>query len=108
MKSSLSGNPILGVIKSNIIYIILFLVVTFIFIGGLSSAAKAEEREALVVAETSIRRAVVSCYAVEGRYPETYDYLKENYGVRINEDKYAVHYEIFASNIMPQITVVVK
>ena len=57
------------------------------------------------MAQDSIRRAVVSCYAIEGRYPDTYEYLAENYGLTVDEKKYTVHYEIFASNIMPEITV---
>ena len=55
--------------------------------------------------EDSLRRAVVSCYALEGRYPPNVDYLQQQYGLQINEKKYIVHYEIFAENIMPDITV---
>ncbi len=51
-------------------------------------------------------RAVISCYATEGSYPESYEYLQKNYGVSINEDKYAVFYEAFASNMMPDITII--
>ncbi len=31
--------------------------------------------------------AVVSCYAVEGSYPESLNTLQEHYGVRIDESK---------------------
>ena len=34
-----------------------------------------------------------------------YEYLKDHYGVRIDEEKFAVDYRIFASNVMPDITV---
>lgn len=53
-----------------------------------------------------VRRAAVSCYAVEGAYPESYEYLKEHYGAMVDEENYAVFYEVFASNIMPDITVI--
>ena len=33
-------------------------------------------------------------------------YLEENYGVQIDHDKYNVFYDGFASNIMPEITVI--
>ena len=56
-------------------------------------------------AEEAVRRAAVTCYALEGAYPESYDYLRTHYGVRVNEKRYAVHYNIFASNLMPDITV---
>ncbi len=74
--------------------------------AGLRQAAASSEREGLRLAEQSIRRAAVSCYAVEGAYPATYDQLKEWSGIQVDEERYAVFYEIFASNIMPDITVV--
>ena len=60
------------------------------------------------IAEESILRGAVSCYAVEGFYPPDYDYLKEHYGIRVDEDKYDVFYSVFASNMMPDVTVVEK
>jgi len=73
---------------------------------GLRQTAESSGREGLRLAEESIRRAAVSCYAVEGAYPATYDDLKAWSGIRVDEERYAVFYEIFASNIMPDITVV--
>ena len=49
---------------------------------------------------------MVSCYAIEGAYPESFDYLKENYNLYIDEDKYSVQYMVFASNIMPTVTII--
>ena len=46
------------------------------------------------------------CYAIEGRYPPSIEYLEEHYGVMINRKKYNVFYDGFASNVMPDITVV--
>lgn len=53
----------------------------------------------------AIRRASVQCYAIEGRYPPSVEYLEENYGILIDREKYDVFYSGFASNIMPDITV---
>lgn len=58
--------------------------------------------------EDSIRRACISCYSLEGIYPPTLQYLVDNYGLQINDKHYAVFYDIFAENIMPDITVVIK
>ena len=58
--------------------------------------------------EDSIRRACISCYSLEGIYPPTLQYLQDNYGLQINDEHYAVFYDIFAENIMPDITVVMK
>lgn len=75
-------------------------------VWGLRSAGKAERAESARVLEDSIRRAAVSCYAVEGRYPDSLDYLTENYGVYVDETDFVVYYEVFASNIMPDVTVI--
>ena len=53
----------------------------------------------------AVQRAAVTCYAVEGAYPATLDYLKENYGLIFDEENYFVFYDSFASNILPDIRV---
>ncbi|MBQ3378933.1 MAG: hypothetical protein IJG50_03605 [Clostridia bacterium] len=84
----------------------LFVVVALWAMSGVQQAAEASERDGLRQAELAVRRAAVSCYAVEGAYPATYDALKSASGIAVDEEKYIVYYEIFASNIMPEITVV--
>jgi hypothetical protein len=60
----------------------------------------------------SVRQAVMSaavqCYAVEGVYPSTLDYLEKNYGLQINHNNYIVTYEAFASNLPPEVAVLEK
>lgn len=75
-------------------------------VRAVEATAAASGREGLAMAEQAVRRAAVSCYALEGAYPASYEDLKERTGVAVDESRYAVFYEIFASNIMPEITVV--
>ena len=56
--------------------------------------------------EQALRRAAVSCYAAEGTYPPDVAYLQQHYGLQYDEQRYMVHYHRFASNLMPEITVV--
>lgn len=77
----------------------------FTSLNNLSAGQGEEGRQQL---ETSLRRAAVACYAAEGIYPPTLDYLTEHYGVQIESDQYIVFYEIFADNLMPDITVLKK
>ena len=56
--------------------------------------------------EEALHRTAVACYAAEGFYPPNVDYMVQHYGLQYDEDAYRVHYEIFASNLMPEITVV--
>lgn len=60
------------------------------------------ERE---LVRSAVKNAALTCYAVEGAYPEELDYLRENYGLAYNTEVYVVHYDAFASNIMPDIQV---
>lgn len=72
--------------------------------GALGGNAGSESMESV---ERAVRQAAVSCYAAEGRYPDTLSYLEERYGVR-TDPRYAVHYEVFAPNVAPDVTVVTK
>lgn len=55
--------------------------------------------------EEALRRGCAACYATEGAYPSSLDYLTEHYGLQIDEKRYTVHYTAFAENLMPDITV---
>ena len=74
-------------------------------ISNLSKDQALEDKEQL---ETALTRAAVACYAAEGIYPPDLAYLVEHNGVQINEDLYTVKYEVYASNLMPDITVLVN
>ena len=78
------------------------------FITSLASVDRQQGEEGRQQLETALRRAAVACYAAEGVYPPTVEYLQEHYGVQIEEERYIVFYEIFANNLMPDITVLEK
>lgn len=91
--------------KENVVGLAVFAVIALLMLYGLQSAAQNSQSESLRITEDTLRKAVVSCYALEGRYPPDVAYLQEQYGLQLNEEKYIVHYEVFAENIMPEITV---
>ena len=84
------------------------LLVAVWFVVCLGSLSAGQAREGAQQLETALRRAAVACYAAEGIYPPEVAYLTEHYGIQINEDRYAVFYEVFADNLMPEITVIEK
>lgn len=71
-------------------------------VDGLNTGRAEED---LCQLEETLRRGCVACYAAEGAYPTSLDYLKERYGVQIDEERYTVYYSAFAENLMPDITV---
>ena len=83
----------------------LFVAIAVWVVQGVREAAKVSDEEGLHMAKEAIDRAVVSCYSLEGVYPATYEDLKAKSGLAIDEDKYVVFYDIFASNIRPSVTV---
>jgi len=95
----------LGAIKTYGISLIILLAVLIMVLQGLNTAAKASYDEEHRMLESNIWKCVVSCYAIEGFYPESVDYLTENYGLRVDASKFVVHYTIFGSNIMPDIDI---
>lgn len=85
-----------------------FLFAVALFLFGLSRAGAMTGEKSLADLKNAVRRAAVSCYAIEGVYPPDLLYLRENYGLMIDEEKYFVRYDAFASNLMPEIEVYVK
>ncbi len=69
-----------------------------------SSSENMEEQLVL----DAVRRAALTCYAVEGAYPQSLEGLERGYGLAYNKDAYIVSYDAFASNIMPNIQVLRK
>ena len=66
-----------------------------------------QAQEQALLAE-QVRRAAVSCYASEGRYPQDVEYLRDHYGLTYDEERYSVMYDAFASNVMPDISVNIR
>ena len=54
----------------------------------------------------AVRNAALTCYAVEGAYPDSLDYLRSNYGLAYDRSRYQVTYSAFASHLVPEIYVV--
>ncbi len=60
----------------------------------------------------AIRQKVISCdaqcYAVEGFYTQNLGYLEAHYCLTINHEDYIVSYDAFSSNLLPEVTVLVR
>ena len=76
-----------------------------IFSTALSSLESGRDAESQRQLELALRRGCVACYAAEGAYPPDLDYLKERYGVQVDESRYACYYSMIGPNLMPDITV---
>ena len=91
-----------GLVIAAVVFVLL---VVFFLSSLLFTAQRNDARETEMVA-SALQRAIVTCYAVEGKYPPDLSYLYDNYGVRVDESRYAVFYDVIASNVMPSVEVV--
>ena len=66
---------------------------------------KTTSEQELESLKQAVIRSSVQCYALEGFYPESLEYLEDHYGLTYDDDKYVVSYEVTASNLMPSIDV---
>lgn len=80
--------------------IVIWLVIS---LANTSESAKRQERAAV---KNTLENGITMCYAIEGAYPPSLEYLTENYGVTYDTAKYIVHYDIFANNIRPAVNVI--
>ena len=106
METKVRKRSVSEVLRGHLMAIIFFVAVFGFFIYGISSAERNSASEGRKVLEDNLRKAVVSCYALEGAYPSSVQYLEENYGLTYDKDKYAIGYVAFASNIMPDMQVI--
>ena len=79
-----------------------------VFLGNISLIRSQIQIEETNFVEDEIRRIAIQCYTVEGFYPPDWSYLKAHYSIPMDEEKYSVYYDTFASNIMPDIQVIKK
>jgi len=86
--------------------LVIFLVVLFLFFLGISFISQTSEAEQKTHLESALNRSIVNCYAIEGAYPSSLEYIEENYGITYDKNKFFVDYQVLGSNLMPDITII--
>lgn len=81
--------------------------VTWLIISLNNTSEAARQRECAAVKST-LENGITMCYAIEGAYPPSAEYLSENYGVTYDTAKYIVHYDYFADNVRPTVRVIMR
>ena len=97
-------NPLLGMLRGLLLPAIAAAVLVM-FAAALDGLTTGRDAEDLRQLEEALRRSCAACYAAEGQYPQSLEYLEEHYGLQIDEEHFAVFYEPFGSNLMPNFTV---
>lgn len=86
--------------------ILFFVLLLSCFLIGLQSISQSSTEKQKQSLETALHRDIIHCYAVEGTYPPSLEYIKTHYGLTYNEDLFFVDYQPIASNLMPDYTII--
>ncbi len=95
----------LSTLLRSLFFPVVMVAVLLCFAVAVNSLSVGRSEEDLRQLEETLRRSCVACYAAEGAYPPSLEYLKEHYGLQVDETKYTVQYSAIAENLMPDITV---
>lgn len=82
-----------------------FLLVFSLFFYGISDLGDSSIEQQKQSLERALHRSATQCYALEGYYPPSIDYLMENYPITYDKKLFKIDYQPVASNLMPDITV---
>lgn len=73
-------------------------------IGATTQQTLQEQKQNL---EAAVEQSLLQCYVIEGRYPESFDYLQEHYGISYDEEQFRVDYRVYGTNMRPEVDVLV-
>ncbi len=85
--------------------ILAFIVLFVLFLQGIGSVSESTLSKQQESLETALERSISQCYAVEGSYPPSLEYLKQHYGLLYDEYSFFIDYEYYGSNLLPEVTV---
>ena len=92
--------------RKSVISVIVFALILAVFLIGVSSFSDDTIDRQYESLENAINRDITYCYAVEGFYPESLDYIKDHYGLTYDDDLFFVDYHAIAANIPPDVTII--
>lgn len=85
--------------------LLISLMVLLLVGSSLASLDRTSREAGIEIAREAIEKSVMQCYALEGAYPPSINYLRQYYGLAVDEDQYVIVYERVAQNIYPVINV---
>ncbi|MBR2853509.1 MAG: hypothetical protein IKE81_04200 [Clostridia bacterium] len=91
--------------KKDIAAILIFIALILAFVLLINNITNKNSGRELQIVRDAVKSAALTCYAVEGMYPDDLQYLRDHYNLSYNEERYHVFYEPIASNLMPSIKV---
>lgn len=94
--------------RNLIISLAVFVIIAVCFWCAADSVSDRTQAEERMLLEAALNRSITHCYAIEGTYPESLEYLTKNYGLTYDENKFYIDYQPLGADIMPDVTVIEK
>ena len=93
--------------KKDVAAVLIFIALIVAFVLLITNITNKSSGRELRIVKEAVKNAALTCYVVEGTYPDDVQYLRDNYNLAYNKDKYFVEFrqKPFASNVMPNIIV---
>ncbi len=89
-----------------VISIAIFIAIAVLFFFAVDATGRNSISKELTTLENALSRDIVQCYAIEGRYPPSLEYLEQHYGLTYDKTTFFVEYMPIASNLYPDVTVI--
>lgn len=96
------------ILESVNVSVAFFVLVMVLFLLGISMLSSSSVNDDEQILRNAINKDIIHCYAVEGFYPPTLDYIEDHYGLTYDHDKFLVDYEAIGNNVMPNVMVIVR
>ena len=96
-----------GAIKL-IAFIVVVVALLFLINKALGDLSGTQSDEQIQISQDAIIKAAVQCYALESSFPTGLQYLVDNYGVKLDYDKYNYHYVALGENLVPDVKVIAR
>lgn len=111
MKRFVNRNDSIGggnnTLRGMIISVCMFIGILVVFLTVVGKTSQGSVQEQKRYLEEAVEQSLLQCYVTEGRYPESFSYLEEKYGLIYDKEHFRVDYRVYGSNLYPEVKVLI-
>ena len=91
---------------SAVLPLCIFALIIVLFLAGIRTISDTNSSSQYESLCNALSRSITHCYAVEGQYPPSLEYLEEHYGLTWDHSIFIIDYQPMAANVMPVYSVI--
>ena len=88
--------------------VLIFALIVVFFLMAVEYSGRSTIEKQQESLENAISRDIVQCYAIEGMYPPSLEYMEQHYGLTYDKKTFFVDYQPIAANLYPDYTVILR